>query len=181
MAPTSWSTSAPPACSRPGRRSRPPSESRRPPRSRGRGRCRHSLNRARGPRRTGLPRPIGQWTERLFEALRLSPDTEFAWGDLSIPGDPIADLDLQLALYVCYELHYAGFDGVDERWECYDGASLRRLLDLLDEFDLVRPQNYFDPLPWHARSTSPAPSGSGGRASWRWAAMTVTSSSRTSS
>jgi hypothetical protein len=33
----------------------------------------------------------------------------------------------------------------------YDGASLRRLLDLLDEFDLVRPQNYFDPLPWHAR------------------------------
>jgi hypothetical protein len=33
----------------------------------------------------------------------------------------------------------------------YDGNSLGRLLDLLDEFDLVRPQNYFDPLPWHAR------------------------------
>jgi hypothetical protein len=31
--------------------------------------------------------------------------------------DPIADLDLQLALYVAYELHYAGFDGVDEGWE----------------------------------------------------------------
>jgi hypothetical protein len=33
----------------------------------------------------------------------------------------------------------------------YEGDTLRRLLDLLGEFDLVRPQNYFDPLPWHAR------------------------------
>jgi hypothetical protein len=33
----------------------------------------------------------------------------------------------------------------------YGGDTLRRLLDLLDEYDLVRPQNYFDPLPWHAR------------------------------
>ncbi|MBV9472167.1 MAG: iron-containing redox enzyme family protein [Solirubrobacterales bacterium] len=31
--------------------------------------------------------------------------------------DCLADEDLQLALYVCYELHYRGFDGVDERWE----------------------------------------------------------------
>jgi hypothetical protein len=68
-------------------------------------------------RRTCLPESVGPWTERLFEALRLGPDTEIASGDLPTPGDPIADLDLQLALYVCYELHYAGFDGVDERWE----------------------------------------------------------------
>ncbi|MFN8163387.1 MAG: glycosyltransferase family 2 protein [Solirubrobacterales bacterium] len=33
----------------------------------------------------------------------------------------------------------------------YDLRSLRRVLELLDEHDLVRPQNYFDPLPWHAR------------------------------
>jgi hypothetical protein len=33
----------------------------------------------------------------------------------------------------------------------YEGDTLGRLLDLLGEFDLVRPQNYFDPLPWHAR------------------------------
>ena len=31
--------------------------------------------------------------------------------------DPLADDDLQLALYVAYELHYGGFAGVDERWE----------------------------------------------------------------
>jgi hypothetical protein len=33
----------------------------------------------------------------------------------------------------------------------YDAGSMRRVEDLLDHFDLVRPQNYFDPLPWHAR------------------------------
>ena len=31
--------------------------------------------------------------------------------------DPLADEDLQLALYCCYELHYRGLHGVDERWE----------------------------------------------------------------
>jgi hypothetical protein len=32
----------------------------------------------------------------------------------------------------------------------YEPAALRRICDLLDEWDLVRPQNYFDPCPWHA-------------------------------
>jgi hypothetical protein len=31
--------------------------------------------------------------------------------------DAVHDEDLQLTLYVCYELHYRGFDRVDERWE----------------------------------------------------------------
>jgi hypothetical protein len=33
----------------------------------------------------------------------------------------------------------------------YDRPSLRRTVELLGEADLVRPQNYFDRLPWHAR------------------------------
>ena len=33
----------------------------------------------------------------------------------------------------------------------YEGASLRRVAGLLEAADLVRPQNYFDELPWHAR------------------------------
>jgi hypothetical protein len=33
----------------------------------------------------------------------------------------------------------------------YDAAALRRVAGLLDGADLVRPQNYFDELPWHAR------------------------------
>jgi len=36
----------------------------------------------------------------------------------------------------------------DVRW---DRAAARRALTLLDDADLVRPQNYFAPLPWHAR------------------------------
>lgn len=32
----------------------------------------------------------------------------------------------------------------------YDPWSLRAVLETLDEFDIVRPQNYFSPLPWHA-------------------------------
>jgi len=32
----------------------------------------------------------------------------------------------------------------------YDRVSLSRLVAALDEVDVARPQNYFDPLPWHA-------------------------------
>jgi hypothetical protein len=31
--------------------------------------------------------------------------------------DPLRDEDLQLTLFVCYELHYQGWDGVDDGWE----------------------------------------------------------------
>jgi hypothetical protein len=34
-----------------------------------------------------------------------------------VPADPVADDDLQLALYLCYELHYRGLPGVDDAWE----------------------------------------------------------------
>ena len=33
----------------------------------------------------------------------------------------------------------------------YDDDSLRRVIELLDDAELVRPQNFFDPCPWHAR------------------------------
>ncbi|MDQ6817823.1 MAG: iron-containing redox enzyme family protein [Actinomycetota bacterium] len=36
---------------------------------------------------------------------------------LQAVDDPLADEDLNLALYLCYELHYRGQPGVDERWE----------------------------------------------------------------
>lgn len=64
-----------------------------------------------------LPPPRGPLTEQLFEALRESPP-----GRLEAPAgidavDPLIDDDLQLALYVAYELHYTAVRGVDERWE----------------------------------------------------------------
>ena len=33
----------------------------------------------------------------------------------------------------------------------YDSGGLSRMAQMLDEADLVRPQNYFDPTPWHAQ------------------------------
>lgn len=31
--------------------------------------------------------------------------------------DPLSDEDLQLSLFICYELHYRGWSDVDDRWE----------------------------------------------------------------
>jgi hypothetical protein len=64
-----------------------------------------------------LPQPRGPLSEQLFEAL-VGPVED----PLAAPGavdcaDPIADEDLQLALYVAYELHYTAIGGVDEGWE----------------------------------------------------------------
>ena len=36
---------------------------------------------------------------------------------LLAPADPLSDQDLQLALYLCYELHYRGLPGVADEWE----------------------------------------------------------------
>jgi hypothetical protein len=57
-----------------------------------------------------LPEPRGPVTERLLDALRRPPHAV----ELCEPGD---EEDLQLALYLLYELHYRGLPGVDDRWE----------------------------------------------------------------
>jgi heme oxygenase-like protein len=64
-----------------------------------------------------LPQPRGPLSERLFEALQETPGTALAAPEAVDPPDPIADEDLQLALYVAYELHYTAIAGVDEAWE----------------------------------------------------------------
>ncbi len=47
-----------------------------------------------------------------------------------ITGDALAGDDLHLALYACYELHYRGFDGVDDAWEWEPGLlGFRRELE----------------------------------------------------
>jgi Iron-containing redox enzyme len=73
---------------------------------------------ARNRAATGLPRlpaPRGGVSAAILGALAGPP------GPVSLPAlsgdDPLADDDLQLALYACYELHYRSFAGVDERWE----------------------------------------------------------------
>jgi hypothetical protein len=63
-----------------------------------------------------LPAARGPVTEVLLEAL-LRPPHALTPIPLPHDADPLADEDLQLALYLCYELHYRGLPGVDERWE----------------------------------------------------------------
>ena len=63
-----------------------------------------------------LPAPRGPLSAAVILALSDPVDA------VSLPhpaaiDDPLADDDLQLALYVCYELHYRGFAGVADEWE----------------------------------------------------------------
>ncbi|MGY1624044.1 iron-containing redox enzyme family protein [Geodermatophilus sp. SYSU D00965] len=72
-----------------------------------------------------LPEPRGPLTSALFADLAggaLSPHTvEQAHRTVAGSPDPLGDEDLQLALAVCYELHYRGFDGVADTWEWEPG------------------------------------------------------------
>ena len=77
-----------------------------------------------------LPAPRGPLSAHLVDHLARRP------GPLALPpplpedADVLADDDLQLALYCCYELHYRSFDGVDERWEWEPSLlALRRSLE----------------------------------------------------
>ena len=74
----------------------------------------------------------------MLEALTLPPGG-FPHIDLPLVTDPLADDDLHLTLYLLYELHYRGLDGVDERWE-WDPAllELRARLESVFEDGLAR-------------------------------------------
>ena len=63
-----------------------------------------------------LPGSRGPLTAALLDAL-VQPVHELPPIEVVPDGDVLLDEDLQLALYLCYELHYRGLPGVDERWE----------------------------------------------------------------
>jgi hypothetical protein len=72
--------------------------------------------------------------------IHIPPDARYSFGNGKVDGVMTA-LD-----QATYERFVMADD--DVRW---DEAGLRRVNELLGTVDLVRPQNYFDPLPWHAR------------------------------
>jgi Iron-containing redox enzyme len=64
-----------------------------------------------------LPEPRGPLTDGLFRALVQTPDSLIPFDPTAQLADPLGDDDLQLALYIAYELHYSQIEGVDDRWE----------------------------------------------------------------
>jgi len=63
-----------------------------------------------------LPSPRGAISEMLLAELVREPHRLPA--PAALPDvDVLSDEDLQLSLYLCYELHYRGLPAVDERWE----------------------------------------------------------------
>jgi hypothetical protein len=93
-----------------------------------------------------LPAARGPLSQHVISMLRGEPPaSEPATG----ASDPLGDDDLQLALYVCYELHYRGFSEVDGRWEWdprllgfrrgLEAAFERALLERVPRRDRVAP------------------------------------------
>lgn len=119
-----------------------------------------------------------------------------AWGRLAIHVPPAAEerclmgkvsgVRTGVRLASCERLVIADDD------VRYEAEGLRRTARLLDEHDLVRPQNYLPGCPGTpagtrrgpsstaaSAATIPAPWRCGARGCWRWASTTATSSSRT--
>src|SRR4051794_21431837 len=65
--------------------------------------------------------PRGEVSGQVIDALRRPPHDLPAGLAEALGGDggaaALADEDLQATLFTCYELHYQGFDGVDDGWE----------------------------------------------------------------
>jgi hypothetical protein len=82
-----------------------------------------------------LPAPRGPMSTGVVRALR--GDDPALLPAAAAVGDPVADDDLQLALWICFELHYRGFAGVADRWEwepeliAFRGGLEAQLLDAL--------------------------------------------------
>jgi hypothetical protein len=76
-----------------------------------------------------LPEPRGPLTRGLIDALRAN-DPAGVPAAPPAPADPLTDEDLQLALWILFELHYRGFEDVSEAWEWEPAAiALRRDLE----------------------------------------------------
>src|SRR3712207_1077703 len=75
----------------------------------------------------------GPLSATLLDALRGEPGTlpPMPAPDVAVP---LCDDDLHLALYLCYELHYRGLPGVDDRWE-WDPGLLAFRAGLEDVFE----------------------------------------------
>jgi hypothetical protein len=81
------------------------------------------------------PEPRGPITEALLDGLAGRPGLD----PPPAAGDPLADDDFQLALFLAHELHYGGLEGVGDEWEwdpavvAFTAALERAMLERLVE------------------------------------------------
>jgi hypothetical protein len=83
--------------------------------------------------RPPLPTPRGPISEHVLACLAGSPQP-VGPAPAASGADPLADDDLNLALYTLYELHYRGFERVDERWE-WEPSLLALRAELEERFE----------------------------------------------
>ncbi|WP_299955476.1 iron-containing redox enzyme family protein [uncultured Modestobacter sp.] len=96
-----------------------------------------------------LPKPRGPVSAALSADLTagstISPRTLAAAEGLAASAtSPLTDDDLQLSLAICYELHYRGFDDVDDAWEW--APDLLRLRALLEQRHLAALRELVSPV-----------------------------------
>jgi hypothetical protein len=87
-----------------------------------------------------LPEPRGAVTALLLDALAGPAEP------LPAAPEPSDEEDLQLALYLCYELHYRGLPDVDERWE-WEPSLLALRADLERRFEAALRRDVPVPAP----------------------------------
>ena len=87
-----------------------------------------------------VPKPRGALSDVLFEALR---DPATSWDDV-LGAEPDHDDDAQISLWTLYELHYRGFDDVDDALEWQpELLQLRRGLE--HPFEALLRERYDEP------------------------------------
>ncbi|MBA3748070.1 MAG: iron-containing redox enzyme family protein [Solirubrobacterales bacterium] len=96
-----------------------------------------------------LPQPRGEISEHLLASLT-RPVHPLLAPLVCSPSDAFIDEDLQLSLYLCYELHYRGLPGVADEWE-WEPSLLALRRDLESCFE----QALAGAVPWP--STPPLP------------------------
>lgn len=97
-----------------------------------------------------IPEACGPLTGALHEHLP-SPRRELPSPAIDSTVDPLTDLDTQLALFICHELHFGGFNEVSDTWEwqpsliafrnALEQAMIERLLQELGAPRSVAPED----------------------------------------
>ena len=94
-----------------------------------------------------LPAGRGPMSCVLVDALLADDPALLRAGDGVPSSDPVIDDDLQLTLWICYELHYRGFDDVAPRWERQ--PELIALRNTLEDHLLDALRRAVGPVPGH--------------------------------